>query len=145
MTGDAQGPTAARPATPEPSDMAEPRRSHAARLLRWVGIGLLALGTVGIFVPLLPTTIFWILAAVCFGRSDPRLQAWIFSHHRFGPGVEAFVRRGVLSRRMKVAAVIGILTSFTISAFLVADMRVRFFVGGILACVILYVVTRPEE
>lgn len=125
--------------------MAAPPMTPGMRVLRGVGLALLALGTVGIFVPLLPTTIFWILAAICFGRSDPRLQAWVFGHHRFGAGVEAFVQRGVLSRKAKLAAVGGILSSFTLSWLLMEDLPTRAALGGILACVVLYILTRPSR
>jgi uncharacterized membrane protein YbaN (DUF454 family) len=114
------------------------------RLLRLLGLVLLGAGTVGIFVPLLPTTIFWILAAFCFGRSDPRLQAWIFSHHRFGAGVEAFVTRGILSRKAKAAATAGIAASFALSWTLLDDPITRTLLGLILAGVVLYILTRRE-
>lgn len=122
-----------------------PPMTRGMRLLRWLGLVLLALGAVGIFVPLLPTTIFWILAAICFGRSDPRLQAWIFGHHRFGPGVEAFVQRGIMGRKAKLAAVGGILTSFALTWWLLPDSQTRMVLGGVLACVTLYIATRPER
>src|SRR3546814_5197123 len=50
----------------------------------WVGIG-----AVGAFVPLLPTTIFIILALGCFARSSPRLEHWLLNHERFGPALRA--------------------------------------------------------
>ncbi len=48
------------------------------------GFVLLGLGIVGAFLPLMPTTIFVILAAACFARSNKRIETWLLSHKRFG-------------------------------------------------------------
>ena len=53
----------------------------------WAAAGVLALvtGLVGIFVPLLPTTPFVLLAAFCFSRGSERCERWLLEHPRFGP------------------------------------------------------------
>ena len=52
------------------------------------GLLSLLLGTVGLFVPLLPTVPFVILAAFCFARSSRRLEQCLVGHERFGPHTE---------------------------------------------------------
>lgn len=49
------------------------------------GFASLVLGVVGIFLPLLPTTPFVLLAAFCFSRGSARLEAWMLDHPRLGP------------------------------------------------------------
>lgn len=64
----------------------------------------MALGSVGIFVPLLPTVPLYILAAFCFARSSPRLEARLMNHPRYGPHLVAWREKGVVSRRAKLSA-----------------------------------------
>lgn len=64
----------------------------------------LALGALGAFLPLLPTVPFVILAAFCFARSSPRLEAWLLNHATFGPHIVAWRDKGAISRKGKVAA-----------------------------------------
>jgi uncharacterized protein len=68
------------------------------------GFASMALGTIGIFLPLLPTVPFMILAAFCFARSSPRLEAKLMSHPRYGPHLVAWREKGVVSRRAKLSA-----------------------------------------
>jgi uncharacterized protein len=69
-----------------------------------LGLVSLLLGGVGLFLPLLPTVPFVILAAFCFARSSPRLENWLVSHPGFGPHIQAWRRSGAISRKGKRAA-----------------------------------------
>jgi uncharacterized protein len=79
-----------------------------------LGFASVAIGAVGIVLPLLPTVPFMLLAAFFFARSSPRLEAWIVEHRRFGPHVRAWRERGAISPTGKRAA----FTAFAISAVL---------------------------
>lgn len=68
---------------------------------------MLALGFLGAIVPVLPTTIFLILAAWCLGRSSPRLEAWLLDHPRFGPGLRRWRAHGAVPRRAKWMVCVG--------------------------------------
>ena len=74
--------------------------------LGWLILGcvFVALGVIGAILPLMPTTIFLILAAGCFARSSPRLEAWLLDHPRFGPTLRAWRRDGAIGGRAKAMA-----------------------------------------
>jgi uncharacterized protein len=72
-----------------------------------LGLACIALGFVGAFLPVLPTTPFLILAAACFTRSSPRLEAWLLDHPRFGPALRAWRERGAISPKAKLMALVG--------------------------------------
>jgi uncharacterized membrane protein YbaN (DUF454 family) len=78
-------------------------------LVRWawfaVGWVAVALGGVGVVVPGLPTTVFFIVAAWAFGKSSPRFEAWVLNLRGVGPMVRDH-RAGLgMPRRAKVIAV----------------------------------------
>lgn len=74
---------------------------------RYLGCGLLGLGGLGIVLPLLPTTIFWILAALCFARSDPHIRDWIYARPGLGPQIKLFIEKGEMTRPAKSGALVG--------------------------------------
>ncbi|MFT4251413.1 MAG: YbaN family protein, partial [Caulobacter sp.] len=83
----------------------EPRRTGLHRGI-WLAMGLacVALGFVGAVVPLMPTTVFLIMAAACFARSSPKLEAWLLDHPRFGPTLRAWRRDRAIPPTAKLMA-----------------------------------------
>ena len=82
-----------------------------------VGWLAVALGTVGIVVPGLPTTGFFVLAAACFARSSPRFEAWVLGLPKIGPLVRDH-RAGLgMPRRAKVLAIAVMLAACSLSAW----------------------------
>lgn len=78
---------------------------HHSPWIRWLlaGTGLLALllGVVGIFVPVLPTTPFILLAAFCFARSSARFHRWLLDHHISGPLIRDWALHRSIPLRIK--------------------------------------------
>ena len=72
-----------------------------------LGVLCLALGVIGAFVPLMPSTVFFIGAAACFAYASPRLEAWLLSFEFIGAPVRAWRERGAIALPAKVMATIG--------------------------------------
>ena len=81
-----------------------------------------ALGVLGIFLPVLPTTPFMLLAAACFARSSRRIHRWLLSHPTFGPIIDEWHTYRSMPYRAKRTALLLIVLSFGIS--------ITFFVPG---------------
>jgi uncharacterized protein len=92
---------------PDAPTLARPRPPLWQRVL-WLTAGWLALftGIVGIFLPLLPTTPFVLLAAFCFSRGSERWEAWMLSHPRFGPMVRDWREYRAVPLRAKQLATV---------------------------------------
>ena len=91
------------------------------RLLWLVGGGVaLAVGIVGIFVPLLPTAPFVLLAAFCFSRGSERAERWLLEHRRFGPIVRAWRANRAVPLRAKQFASVAMTASALAASWLLA-------------------------
>lgn len=109
----------------------------------------LALGIVGLFLPLLPTTPFLLLAAACYFRSSERLYRWLVEHRLFGKSIRGFRRFHAVSARAKIVSLLLLWATITLSAiFAVRLLWVRIVLFGIAAVVSWYILrlrTLTEE
>ena len=90
-----------------------------------------ALGFIGAILPVMPSTVFFIMAAACFARSSPRFEAWVLNL----PGVGALVRdyragQGI-PRRTKMMIVTIIFLSCALSAWRVPATVAKLSVGAL--------------
>lgn len=129
----------------EPQPQPPPTSHPLVRPLFFVaGLVFVGLGIAGYMLPVMPGTIFLILAAACFARSSRRLEAWIETHPKFGPTVVNWRRHGAIPRKAKYLSIGMMALSFVIVA--VAHPPTLWFWGTaavLLACA-LFVATRPE-
>ena len=107
------------------------------------GVVLVGVGIAGYLLPVLPGTIWLILAAACFARSSPRFEAWLINHKTFGPSIVAWRQNGAIPRKVKFLAIGMMVISFGILALAHASMLVLAIVGAILAACALFVASRP--
>lgn len=74
-------------------------------ILAFLGSVALVLGIVGIFLPVLPTTPFLLLAAALYLRSSQRLYEWLMSHKHLGPYIKHFRENKAIPLRVKIVSV----------------------------------------
>lgn len=120
---------------------------HLGRKAGYVALGFvfLALGIIGAFLPVMPTTIFLILAAWSFGRSSPRLESWMLDHPHFGPVLRAWREHGAIPRRAKWMAGSGIALGYALFWWTAAPSPWLAALVGVamLSCAV-WIFTRPE-
>lgn len=102
------------------------------------------IGVVGIFVPLLPTTVFMLVAVWAASRSSPEFAAWLRGHPRFGPAILAWENERAIPRRAKVLTCLLLSVSIAVIGFgdLVGWGKALLTVG--LLGIASWIVTRPE-
>jgi uncharacterized protein len=115
-------------------------------LVRWLwlslGVLLVGLGSLGIVLPVLPTTVFFIGAAACFTRSSPRLERWVLALPRIGSLVRDY-RTGLgMPRRAKYLAVGAIVVAITLSSLTLPSWLARTAAYGLAVFAVWYVLLR---
>ena len=124
--------------------LTSPASRQIARLL-WTSAGsiLLVLGAIGVVLPVMPTTVFWLGAVACFARSHPAVAERLLAHPVFGPSLKRYRDHGVIDSHGKRVALTAIAVSGLVA---VATGRSPWMSVGVCAClaaVAFYIATRP--
>ena len=106
---------------------------------------LLVLGIIGAFVPLMPTTVFWILAASCYARASEPLYRWLIGHRWFGPVLRDWIEHRSMRARPKAIAIATIVIAFAVSFFAIPLAWVRILHVGIGLALIGYLLRIPTR
>lgn len=112
-------------------------------ILGWV---MVALGFIGALLPVMPTTIFLILAAGCFSHSSPRFERWLLEHRWFGPPIRRWREKGAIPRKAKIIAITSMAGGYVVM-LVTADpvWWIDLIVAVSLIACALYVATRPDD
>ena len=106
-----------------------PGRPSRHRLLRWLYISLgsllVAIGVIGIVLPLLPSTIFFLLAAGCFGRSSPSAYRWLTKNRWFGKELREYREERGATVASKALSIGTLWLGIGLSAYLIDSTWVR--------------------
>jgi uncharacterized membrane protein YbaN (DUF454 family) len=111
----------------------------------WLLAGLMsvAIGAVGVVLPLLPTTPFLLIAAFAFARSSARLNNWLREHRSFGPLIDNWHRDGSIDRKVKRIAIIVLLMTPVITWLFGAPLWIIVCQIVVLSAAAVFVLTRP--
>lgn len=129
----------------------EPGNNHVRNsMLRWVlvccGWLFVVAGTAGLFVPLLPTVPFLLLAAACFARSSELFHTWLVEHNYLGPLIRDYLNGGGIPLKAKRTAIVMLWLSCSISYFAFAQTAwVRLLLVVIAVAVSLYLLFLPTR
>lgn len=120
---------------------ASPARRRAYLALGWLCV---ALGLIGTILPLMPTTVFLLVAAWAFSRSDRRWHRWLREHARFGEAVRVWEDHHAMPRRAKRVAFFALALSYALTAAVFGPFSWAAIVGGLcIAGVAIYIAHIP--
>jgi uncharacterized membrane protein YbaN (DUF454 family) len=116
--------------------------------LIWLYIGhfFVGLGILGIFLPILPTTPFILLASACYSRGSERFNLWLLNHPVFGPALRDWRAQKIIRIKAKIVASISIFVA--IGVVVLAEKIPIYGKVGMVSVVLpvwLYLVTRPSR
>lgn len=100
----------------------------------------LAIGLVGLALPIMPGTIFLIIALACFAKSNQRLEKWLLEHPRLGPPLKEWQNSRRISPTVKTLAITAItLTTLGVILFVREhiEMKILLSVGTLVVCIYL--------
>ena len=122
------------------------RQTFINLLLKALGLMFVGLGLAGVFLPLLPTTPFLLLAAGCFARSSPAFHDWLVTHRLLGPYIRDWERDRSIPLTAKLTAVAMMSASLSWMAFASNAPAVAVCTAGaLLFCVAAWIITRPTS
>jgi len=136
----------------EKRDYSAEMRKHNSLTVRVVFLTLgtlfVALGIAGIFLPVLPTTPFMLLAATCYARASTRFYNWLLNNRLFGPTILEWRRYRSIPYRVKWTAIVlmGVTLSISILYFVPwPELQVALAIFGILLGAYLYNIPSRDQ
>ncbi|BAF87722.1 putative uncharacterized protein [Azorhizobium caulinodans ORS 571] len=114
------------------------------RLLFSAGLVFVTIGAIGMVVPMMPGTIFLILAAWCFAKSSPRFEAWMLNNRYLGPSVVRWRETGAIPLIAKLFAFASFIGSWTGAWYFGAPIYVLWGLGLLFAGLAIFMATRPN-
>ncbi|RFF30539.1 YbaN family protein [Wenzhouxiangella sediminis] len=111
-------------------------------ILTWIAIGL---GAVGAFLPLMPTTVFLLIALWTGSKASPRFRYRLFRHPRYGPALRDWHRHGVISNPARWTAAGAMALSVFVLWMAGASPSVLIAVGACLLLVAAWIFSRPSR
>ena len=126
----------------EAQEQRYPAIRYALLAIGWLSV---ALGVLGIFLPVLPTTPFLLLAAACFMRSSKRFYLWLVNHRQLGPWIVDYLEGQGIPLKGKIYAIGLMWLSISLSCYLVPLFWARAFMLTSAVLVSLYILKQKTR
>lgn len=112
----------------------------------WIGFGwfFVVLGLIGIALPLLPTTPFLLLAAVCFSKGSDNIYRWLINHPTLGPPIINWREKRAITRRSKIVATLSMLVLLAITPLVGAPWWAAAVQAAVLTVVAIFLWRQAE-
>lgn len=108
------------------------------------GFVFLAIGAIGVFIPILPTTPFILLSAACFYKSSERMHHWVTNNKLFGDYIRNYREGKGITLRAKMLTITLILISTAYSAiYMLNNIIHQIILVTIIAIVIIHILKLP--
>lgn len=101
-----------------------------------------AIGVIGIFVPLLPTTVFLLLAAACYNKGSERFHHWLIHNKLLGPYITSFKQKNGIPMPVKIRTLILLWVTIGISIYIVNMLHVTIILLTVATGVTVFLLTR---
>ena len=112
-------------------------------LLLFIGWLSVILGVIGIFLPVMPTTPFLLLAAACFMRTSPKFYQWLVGHPKLGKYLVYYLEGKGIPLKAKIYTIALMTISMSVTCYLVPIIEVQILLPLIGVLVALYIVRQP--
>ena len=122
-----------------------PNRPAGRWLFALLGGLFTALAVAGMLLPVMPTTVFLLLALACFSRSSPRLASWLLQHPLLGPPLQRWQQHRIIPQRAKLMACVGMSVGFLLLASQLPPRWLLCAVSLFLLASMLFVLSRPSS
>lgn len=107
------------------------------------GIIFLILGTIGIVIPLLPTTPFYLLSAYCFGKSSEKYYKFLMNNRVFGKYIKDYYEKKGITLKNKVNSIIFLSLGISWSIYKIQNIHMEIFLGVVFICVCVHILKQP--
>ncbi len=122
--------------------------SRKTKKLIFLTLGFISivLGFIGLFLPILPTTPFLILAAYLFSKSSKKMHNWLLEHRLFGPIINDWEKYGAISVKTKWIACSAIIIFFSYTLiFVEVNLYIKVIVAASGIAVMAFILSRPSR
>jgi len=101
-----------------------------------------AIGVIGIFVPLMPTTVFLLLGAACFNKGSEKFHHWLINNKLLGSYIANYKQKNGIPRQVKIRTIILLWVTIGVSIYLVNHLHVTIILLAVAVGVTIFLLSR---